>query len=175
MTLLQRFFSLTFLGLVLTIPLYNEGAIAQQSTEFSEVSFSSVRFNKLSFNKLLTISDSKDFTKADELELTPLTPIEQNIARNLNSHWAWPENTLEMIDSYSSFLFRTKKSQVLEEVKILLEVNSKGRVSGFEVMGEVDKGLKERLDYLIRKLPECKPVPGYSSYTPERFELTIRK
>ncbi|HSF55093.1 MAG TPA: hypothetical protein VLA71_15165, partial [Algoriphagus sp.] len=103
------------------------------------------------------------------------TTIEENIARNLNSHWVWHEYTLEMIDSYSTFLFRTKKSQELEEVKILLDVNSKGRVAGFEILGEVDKGLKERLDHMIRKLPDCKPVPGYSSYSPEKFELTIRK
>lgn len=175
MTLLRRFFSLTFLGLVLTIPVEQGGAVAQQNPEPAEINFTAVQFQRLSIYKLIASADSDDFTKAEELELSPLTTIEENIARNLNSHWVWHEYTLEMIDSYSTFLFRTKKSQELEEVKILLDVNSKGRVAGFEILGEVDKGLKERLDHMIRKLPDCKPVPGYSSYSPEKFELTIRK
>lgn len=175
MTLLRRFFSLTFLGLALTFPLDHGGAIAQQNPDSSEINFAAIQFQKLSLYKLIISADSENFTKVEELELSPLTTIEENIARNLNSHWVWPENTLEMIDSYSTFLFRTKKSQELEEVKILLDVNSRGRVSGFEVLGDVDKGLKERLDHMIRKLPDCKPVPGYSIYSPEKFELTIRK
>jgi hypothetical protein len=118
---------------------------------------------------------SDESSDPEELELSPLSVTEEKNARNLNSHWAWPEYTLEMIDSYSPFLFRTKRSQALDEVKVLLDVNSKGKVSGFEVVGEVDKGLKERLDHMIRKLPDCKPVPGYPNYSPERFELTIKK
>lgn len=174
-TLLRRFFSLSILGLILTIPIEQGGAVAQQNPDSYEIHFAAVQFQRLSLYKLIASADIDDFTKAEELELSPLTTIEENIARNLNSHWVWHENTLEMIDSYSTFLFRTKKSQNLEEVKILLDVNSRGRVAGFEILGEVDKGLKERLDHMIRKLPDCKPVPGYSSYSPEKFELTIRK
>jgi uncharacterized protein YuzE len=44
-----------------------------------------------------------------------------------------------MIGSYSLLLFRNKKSQSIGEVKILIEVNAKGRVSGFEVLGEIFK------------------------------------
>jgi hypothetical protein len=109
------------------------------------------------------------------LEILPLSTIEKENARNLDSHWAWPEYTLEMIDSYSPFLFRTKKSQALNEVKVLVDVNSKGKVSGFEILSQVDKGLQNRIDHMIRKLPTCKPVPGYPNYSPERFELTIKK
>jgi hypothetical protein len=158
-----------------TFPLGNGSAVAQQNSESLENSVNVVQFHKLSLQKLLTVSDSKDFSRPEELMLSPLSLVEENIARNLNSHWAWPEHTLEMIDSYSPFLFRAKKSQELSEVKILLDVNAKGRVSGFEVMGQVDKGTKERLDHMIRKLPHCKPVPGYANYSPERFELIIKK
>lgn len=175
MTLFRRFFSLTFLGLVLAFPLDHGAAVAQENPDSEELNLATVQFQRLSLHKLIAFAKSDEFTKAEELELSQLTTIEENIARNLNSHWAWPEYTLEMIDSYSTFLFRTKRSQDLEEVKVLLDVNSKGRVSGFEILGEVDKGLKERLDHMIRKLPDCKPVPGFSSYIPERFELTIRK
>jgi hypothetical protein len=153
----------------------NGAAVAQQNTETLDAPFGIVQFHRLSLHKLLAVSNPKDFTKPEDLELLPLSLAEENIARNLNSHWVWPEYTLEMIDSYSPFLFRTRKTQDLEEVTILLDVNSKGRVSGFELVGSVDKGLKERLDHMIRKLPDCKPVPGYSSYSAERFELTIKK
>lgn len=173
--LFKKILILTIWGLALTFPNGNGDAIAQQNSELTESKLGIVQFQKLTIQKLTDVSSSGDFSKPEELELSPLSEIEEKNAKNLNSHWAWPEYTLEMIDSYSPFLFRTKKSQALDEVKILLEVNSKGRVSGFEVLGEVDKGLKGRLDHMIRKLPDCKPVPGYPNYSPERFELTILK
>lgn len=174
-TLFKRLIVLAIWSLALTFPNGNGNAIAQQNSDSSDTNFGVVQFQRLTLHKLLAVSESSDFTKPEELELTPLTPTEADNARNLNSHWAWPEFTLEMIDSYSPFLFRTKKSQELDEVKILLDVNSKGRVSGFEVLGKIDNGLKERLDHMIRKLPDCKPVPGFANYSPERFELTIKK
>lgn len=174
-SLFRKVILLTFWGLVLTFPSGNSGAIAQQNSEISEISLGIIQFERLTIQKLMDISSSDDFSKPEELDLLPLSDVEEKIARNLKSHWAWPEHTLEMIDSYSPFLFRTKKSQAFDEVKVLVDVNSKGRVSGFEVLGEVDKGLIERLDHMIRKLPNCKPVPGYPNYSPERFELTIKK
>lgn len=173
--LFNKILILTIWFLAMTFPNGNGEAIAQQNSELSESSFGIIQFERLTLQKLMEISDSNNYSKPEELELTPLSSIEEKNARNLNSHWAWPEYTLAMIDSYSPFLFRTKRSQALNEVKVLVDVNSKGRVSGFEVLGEVDKGLKERLDHMIRKLPDCKPVPGYSNYIPERFELTIKK
>lgn len=175
LNLFRRFFAISILGFVLAFPLEGGGALAQQNPIPEEITFSAVQYHRLSLNRLISSNEALDFTKAEELVLLPLTPVEENMARNLNSHWAWKENTLEMIDSYSPFLFRTKKSQDLEEVKILLDVNSKGRVVGFEVLGDVDKGMRERLDHMIRKLPDCKPVPGYLTYSPEKFELTLRK
>jgi hypothetical protein len=174
-SLLRSFQAILSLGLFLFFPLENKAAVAQQNLDFELPEAKGIQYNKLSLQKLLPQVASDDFTKAEDLELTPLTIIEENIARNLNSHWVWAEYTLEMIDSYSPFLFRTKKSQELEEVIVLLEVDSRGKLAGFEVVGEIDKGLKERLDYVIRKLPECKPVPGFESYTRETFELTIRR
>ncbi len=174
-TLFKRIICFTIWGLAMTLPYANGDAIAQQNSEFSENSIGFIQFQRLTLHKLSLVSHSGDYSKPEELELFPLSTTEENNAQNLNSHWAWPEYTLEMIDSYSPFLFRTKKSQALDQVIVLLDVNSKGKVSGFEVLGEVDKGLQERLDHMIRKLPNCKPVPGYQSYSPERFELTIKK
>ncbi|HSF53386.1 MAG TPA: hypothetical protein VLA71_06520, partial [Algoriphagus sp.] len=73
MTLLRRFFSLTFLGLVLTIPVEQGGAVAQQNPEPAEINFTAVQFQRLSIYKLIASADSDDFTKAEELELSPLT------------------------------------------------------------------------------------------------------
>lgn len=134
-----------------------------------------VQYNKLSLSVVDTYSKDFKTSSANEVKMEPLTLVEENIANNLSSHWAWPEYTLDMIDSYSPFLFRTKKSQAVEEVKVLLTVDSKGKLSGYELISDVDKGLKERIDFLVRKLPKCKPVPGFSNYSPEVFELTIRK
>ena len=173
--LFKKIIALFILSVAVTFPIGMGGAIAQQSSESAENNSGLIQFERLTLQKLKSVSEIGDFSKPEELELSPLSIVEEDIARNLNSHWAWPENTLEMIDSYSPFLFRTKKSQELEDVKILLDVNSRGKISGFEVLGDVDKGLKERLDHMIRKLPNCKPVPGFANYTPERFELTIKK
>ena len=156
-------------------PLENHAAIAQQNSGLESYSSVSVYFNHLIINKVINENPIETPSNKEEMKFEPLTLVEENLARNLNSHWAWPEYTLEMVDSYSPFLFRTKKSQALEEVKIMLSVNSKGRIDGFEILGEVDKGLRERLDHMIRKMPDCKPVPGYSNYTPTKFEMTIRK
>jgi hypothetical protein len=80
-----------------------------------------------------------------------------------------------MIDSYSPFLFRTKKSVKLKEVRVLLTVNEFGELVGFELINENDKGLKEQLDFMIRKMPNCKPVPGFEMHQGETFELVISK
>lgn len=135
-----------------------------------------VKYNRLSLKSVPNKSvNGEEITISKDLELKPLTNTEESMASNLDSHWAWPEYTLDMIDSYSPFLFRTKKSRDVEEVKVLLMVDSKGKLSGYELLTETDKGLRERIDYLVRQLPKCKPVPGFANYSPETFELTIRK
>jgi hypothetical protein len=164
-----------FLGFFLTSSLNGLGVIAQQNSDLAGASELAVRYNKLIIRNLGIDADFQNISDSETLKIQPLTIIEENVARNLNSNWVWPEYTLDMIDSYSPFLFRTKKSQDLSEVKVLVHINSKGKVSGFEVINEVDKGTKERLDHMIRKLPSCKPVPGFSNYSPERFELTIKR
>lgn len=161
--------------MILAFPLENRAAIAQQNLDLSSNTESFSTFNHLVFSKLKFENTSNEATSSEEVKIEPLTMVEENMARNLDSHWVWPEYTLEMIDSYSPFLFRTKKSQDLEEVKVIIDVDSKGEISGFDVVGKVDKGLQERLDHMIRKMPKCKPVPGYSLYSPSKFELTIKK
>jgi hypothetical protein len=157
------------------MPVESPPANAQENNVTNIESVVSVKFNNLTINKIEEKSLWLEGSIDKDLRFEPLTVVEENVARNLNSHWVWSENTLEMIDSFSPFLFRTKKSQVLEEVIVLLNVNSKGIISNFEVLGKIDKGLEERLDHMIRKMPACKPVPGYTSYAPAQFQLTIKK
>ncbi|MBC6367432.1 hypothetical protein [Algoriphagus sp. AK58] len=172
----KRLIVVLSLGVFLTLPINFGYAFAQQNLEASEPPIALVHFNKLTLkNKTSDMPAALEFSAPQDLNVESLTVIEENIARNLNSHWVWPEYTLEMMDSYSPFLFRTKKSQEVDEVRLLVQVNSRGRVSGFEVIGDVDKGLKERLDHMIRKLPDCKPVPGFASYSPATFEVVIQK
>lgn len=101
--------------------------------------------------------------------------LENHMAESLNSHWARKENTLAMIDSFSPFLFRTKKSRSIVEVKMLLQVSAKGKLTGFKIVGEVDRGLRERIDHMVRKLADCKPALEFSNYSPALFELVIGK
>ncbi len=174
----QNFYQAIALLIVMSIfclPTAGNAASAQVGEDFTSSKTFSSTYNKVTFKSLPNFVEPASVTEASELTMEPLSEIEENLAKELNSHWAWAEYTLEMIDSYSPFLFRTKKSAAIEEVKVLLEVNAKGKLSGFEIIGEVDKGLRERIDYLVRKLPACKPVPGFTSYESETFELTIKK
>lgn len=134
-----------------------------------------VEYNKLRIRSVENIYSSTRVSIPSDLIFFPLTTVEADLAKNLNSRWIWSENTFNNIESYSPFLFRTKKSAKMEEVKVLLQVNSTGRMIGFKILSDVDKGLRERIDYVLRKLPDCKPVPGYDKYGLETFELIIKQ
>ncbi len=140
-----------------------------------EITSSEVQFESLTLRKVDVPMTEKQIANSESIDLQELSVIEAKMAEDLGSHWAWAENTLEAIDSYSPFLFRTKKSREYKDVKLLLHVNERGRISGFDMITEVDKGLVSRLDHMIRKLPDCKAVPGFNQYSPESFELTIAK
>jgi hypothetical protein len=173
--LIKSLLILFFLAFIIQIPLIGMGLKAQGKLDISEIRFNCIEYNNLVLKNIsIKIEENKTYLCSD-LNIEPLSLVEENMARNLDSHWVWRENTMDMIDSYLPFLFRTKKSSSYDEVKVLLQVNSKGELSGFEILGEVDKGMKERLDYILRKLPDCKPVPGYTNYTPQTFELIIKK
>ncbi|MBW3467261.1 hypothetical protein [Arthrospiribacter ruber] len=90
--------------------------------------------------------------------------------------WEFPEHTSEIIDSYSSFIFRTKKSAEVEELRVVLNVNPKGKISGYKVLNkDADKGLVERMGYVLRQIPRPMPVPGFDNYDAAEFLLIIKK
>lgn len=90
--------------------------------------------------------------------------------------WEFPKQTSEIIDSYSSFIFRTKKSAEVEELRVVLNVNEKGKISGYKVLNEdADKGLIERMRYVLRQIPRPMPVPGFDHYDAAEFLLIIKK
>lgn len=126
----------------------------------------------------LLASDNVSFEKKGNVELKPVTFIHaqmQDFAdNNFICEWVWPEHTVDVIDSHLPFIFRTKKSAELEELKILVNINNKGKVVGFDMLTEnVDKGTKERVAHVLRKLPNAQPVPGFTSYNNSSFELFI--
>ncbi|MGY6523571.1 MAG: hypothetical protein ACXIUD_17705 [Mongoliitalea sp.] len=124
----------------------------------------------------LLASDIKSSVSKKET-MIELKPVAQMNASNSDSYiceWAWPEFTLDVIDSHIPFIFRTKKAADLEELKVLVNINGKGKIVGFDVLTEnVDKGTKERVAHVLRKLPKAQPVPGFTSYSDTSFELLI--
>ncbi|UJP63477.1 hypothetical protein [Mongoliitalea daihaiensis] len=107
--------------------------------------------------------------------LKPISTISAtSTSESFICEWAWPEHTLDVIDSHLPFIFRTKKAAELDELKIVVNINSKGKIIGFDLMTEnVDKGTKERVAHVLRKLPNAQPVPGFTSYSDTSFELLI--
>ena len=62
------------------------------------------------------------------------------------SPWTWSESTLEMLDRSSSFIFRSKKSAEIDELRVLISINDKGKLTGYKVLNEeADKGLIDRV------------------------------
>ena len=134
-----------------------------------------VEFSNITLRSVENISSSTRISMPSELIFFPLTNVEDDLAKILNSRWIWSETTLEMINSQSEFLFGTKKSSKIKELKILLQVNCTGRLSGVEIISKVNKRMLARIEYILKKLPDCKPVPGFEKYGRETFELIIKK
>jgi len=83
------------------------------------------------------------------------------------------QDAAEFVDSYGSFIFRTKKSAMLDEVKMILSINQFGKMVGYQFLTEADKGTKERVDYVLRRMPDWIPAVEEGEYVPMEFELTI--
>jgi hypothetical protein len=116
-------------------------------------------------NEFITLRPHGDSNLSkDEISTSPLAP------------WAFPVQTLDIVDSYIPFLFRTKKSAAIDELMVLISINEVGRISNYEVLNkDADRGLKERVGHVVRNLPNAVPVPGFSRYDPMDFELIIKK
>jgi hypothetical protein len=89
--------------------------------------------------------------------------------------WYWSEEAYEILDSYAPFIFRTKKSTaILEELRVVISIDAVGKVISYKILNNsIDKGLKERVAHVIRKMPNATPVPGFDSYEPMDFELIM--
>ncbi|WP_241410184.1 hypothetical protein [Belliella alkalica] len=113
-------------------------------------------------------------SSADVL-LSKVIDESSNDFSDFGSEWVWPDYTMDLVESFTPFLFRTKESAQFEEIRVVLNVDNRGKLVGYEFITEVDKGLEERMAHVLRKLPKCLPVPGYSSYEATDFELIIRR
>lgn len=88
--------------------------------------------------------------------------------------WAFSAEAVEILDNYIPFIFRTKKSAAIDELKVVLSINEFGKLTGFKILNEgADKGLKERMGHVLRKLPAAVPVPGFQTYEPMEFQLVM--
>jgi hypothetical protein len=88
--------------------------------------------------------------------------------------WTFTEEAVEILDHYLPFIFRTKKSAAIEELRVVLSINEFGKLTGFRILNEgADKGLKERMGHVLRKLPAAVPVPGFQTYQPMEFQLVM--
>lgn len=88
--------------------------------------------------------------------------------------WTWTESAMELLDKSTAFIFRTKKSSEVDTLKVIVSINDQGKMIGYKVMNEeADKGLIERVGYVLRKMPNAVPVPGFDDYGPMDFELTF--
>ncbi|MGY6742283.1 MAG: hypothetical protein ACXIUQ_06070 [Cecembia sp.] len=92
------------------------------------------------------------------------------------SPWVFPPHTLDIVDSYIPFIFRTKRSSHIEQLKVIISIDNRGNIIKYQVLNpEADKGLKERVGHVVRNLPNAVPVPGFDRYDAMDFELIIRK
>lgn len=89
--------------------------------------------------------------------------------------WFWSEETFSMLDGYAPFIFRTKKSSAsIDELRVVITINEFGKVIAYKILNEsADKGLKERVAHVLRKMPDAIPVPGFNSYESMEFELVM--
>jgi hypothetical protein len=80
-----------------------------------------------------------------------------------------------MLDDYAPFIFRTKKSSsAIDELRVVITINEFGKVIAYKILNEsVDKGLRERVAHVVRKMPDAIPVPGFNSYESMEFELVM--
>jgi len=114
------------------------------------------------------------------IDIIALNPIGDAVDRDDEltsiSPWAFPAHTLDVVDSYIPFIFRTKKSAQIDELKVIISIDDHGKIEDYEVLNEnADKGLVERIGYVVRNMPRAQPVPGFDRYDPMRFELIIKK
>ena len=114
--------------------------------------------------------------KAETVFLLPAGLAAESFESSYISPWVFPVHTLDLVESYTPFIFRTKKSAAIDELKVLINVDNKGRISGYEVLNEgADKGLVERVGHVVRNMPRAQAIPGFDRYDAMDFELVIKK
>jgi hypothetical protein len=120
--------------------------------------------------------DTKEIHSFNTISISTENSDETEESIAFGSAWAWNDDVLTMLDSYTPFIFRTKKSAEVEQLKIKLNINNRGKLIGYEVLTEnADKGLVERVAHVLRKMPNAQPVPGFSNYEATAFELVFTK
>lgn len=84
------------------------------------------------------------------------------------------QSVTDFVDQYSSFIFRTKKSANIEELKVILNISQKGKLVGYQFLNEIDNGTQQRVEYVLRQMTNWNPAIEEGVYVPMDYELTIR-
>jgi hypothetical protein len=84
------------------------------------------------------------------------------------------QDAAEIMDQHASFIFRTKKSAQIKELKVVLNINQFGKLVGYKFLTDADNGTKERVAYVLRQMQDWHPAVEEGVYVPMDFELTIR-
>jgi len=80
----------------------------------------------------------------------------------------------EFVDQHSAFIFRTKKSTDIEELKVVLSINNKGKLVGYDFLTKVDNGTQQRVEYVLRQMTDWHPAMEEGMFVPTEYELTIK-
>ncbi len=56
---------------------------------------------------------------------------------------------------------------------VIININKKGKLTEYELVSEVDKGLKQRLNYVFRKMPDWKVKYDEGEKLPMNFLVSI--
>jgi len=80
----------------------------------------------------------------------------------------------EFVDQHSAFIFRTKKSTGIEELKVILSINNKGKLVGYDFLTKVDNGTQQRVEYVLRQMTDWHPAMEEGMFVPTEYELTIK-
>ncbi|MCH6201884.1 hypothetical protein MMU07_20060 [Aquiflexum sp. LQ15W] len=118
-------------------------------------------------------TDNQNLGLTSDLIIDVLDPVEG--FGSDYAPWFWSEETFSMLDGYAPFIFRTKKSSSsIDELRVVITINEFGKVVAYKILNEAaDKGLKERVAHVLRKMPKAIPVPGFNSYDSMEFELVM--
>jgi|GEM_PF-2091981 hypothetical protein len=79
----------SLLFLVNQFPMVVKGIKTQEISDLNEARLNTIEYNRPTLKNIPREFESKANSKASELKIEELPMIEENISRNLDTHWTW--------------------------------------------------------------------------------------